>query len=299
MSAFRGAPVALRPGAGVLRRSETLEVLGRACRLRRTQLGLALFGLIAAIAIFGPLLAPKSSTAFVAIPYSPPSGAAPFGTDALGRDVLSRFLAGGHTLLLDSLLAAIVGVGGGALVGLAAAYGRGALDTVLMRISDVLLAFPQIVLVLLAVSTVGPKASLIILMVGLSHLPRTARVIRGAALEVVERDFVKAAEACGERRWRILTADLLPNVSGPLLVEAGLRFTYSIALIAAIAFLGFGPQPPSPDWGLMINENRIGITAQPWAVVLPIIAIALLTVGANLATDGIARTVSGIDRGSR
>ena len=138
-----------------------------------------------------------------------------------------------------------------------------------MRGNDVLLAFPQIVLVLLAVSALGPKLWLIVIAVGLTHLPRVARVMRGAAQEVVERDFVKAAEAVGEKRSRIVFGELLPNVTSPLLVELGLRMTYSIGLVAAISFLGFGLQPPTADWGLMINENRLTITVQPWAVLLP------------------------------
>ena len=133
---------------------------------------------------------------------------------------------------------------------------------------------------------------------GLSHAPRVARVTRGAALEVVERDFVKSAEALGETRWSILVGELLPNISSPLLVEFGLRLTYSIGLVAAVSFLGFGLQPPAADWGLMINENRVGLTIQPWPVVLPVIAVGLLTVGTNLITDGIARAAIGIGRSS-
>ena len=128
-----------------------------------------------------------------------------------------------------------------------------------MRGNDVVLAFPQIILVLLAISALGPKLWLIVLIVGLTHAPRVARVIRGAAQEVVERDFVKAAEAVGEKRSRIIFGELLPNVTSPLLVEIGLRMTYSIGLVAAISFLGFGLQPPTADWGLMINENRLAI----------------------------------------
>ena len=134
-----------------------------------------------------------------------------------------------------------------------------------MRGNDVVLAFPQIMLALLAVSAIGPKLWLIVLIVGLTHAPRVARVIRGAAQEVVERDFVKAAEAVGEKRSRIIFGELLPNITSPLLVEIGLRMTYSIGLVAAISFLGFGLQPPAADWGLMINENRLAITVQPWA----------------------------------
>jgi peptide/nickel transport system permease protein len=121
--------------------------------------------------------------------------------------------------------------------------------------------------------------------------------MRGAGQQVVERDFVKAAEAVGEPRRRIIFGEVLPNVTSPLLVEIGLRLTYSIGLIAAISFLGFGLQPPSADWGLMINENRLAVTVQPWGVLLPVLAIALLTIGTNLVTDGVARAAIGIDRG--
>jgi peptide/nickel transport system permease protein len=232
----------------------------------------------------------------VGIPNSPPSGDAIFGTDALGRDVFSRFLHGGRTVLWLSAAATLLGITLGTVVGLVAAYARNWLDDVLMRGNDVLLAFPQIIFVLLAVSAIGPKLWLIVLTVGLTHAPRVARVIRGAALEIVERDFVKSAEVVGEKRWRIVFGEVLPNVTSPLLVEIGLRMTYSIGLIAGISFLGFGLQPPDADWGLMINENRLSITVQPWAVLLPVIAIGLLTIGTNLITDGLSRALAGIDR---
>lgn len=286
-------PAGRRPA----RRHPVLALLARAGRLARTRIGLALVLLVVAAAVAGPLLAPHSPTAFVAPPYAPASAEAWLGTDNLGRDVLSRFLYGGLTILVLSLCATVIGVLAGATVGLVAAYARGATDEVLMRLMDVLLAFPQIVLVLLLVASAGPQPWLIVLMTGLTHAPRVARVARGAALEVVGRDFVRAAEAMGETRARILAAEVLPNMTSPLLVEFGLRLTYSIGLIAAVGFLGFGPPPPAADWGLMINENRLGITLQPWAVVLPVAAIGLLTVGTNLVTDGIARAAIGLGRG--
>jgi peptide/nickel transport system permease protein len=269
-----------------------------ALRLGRTRVGLAIVTALVLVALVGPLVAPYSPTEFVGIPNSPPSGDAIFGTDALGRDVLSRFLHGGRTVLWLAAAATLLGVTLGVIVGLIAAYARNWLDDVLMRGNDVLLAFPQIIFVLLAVSAIGPKLWLIVLTVGLTHAPRVARVIRGAALEVVERDFVKSAEVVGEARWRIVFAEVLPNVTSPLLVEIGLRMTYSIGLIAGISFLGFGLQPPDADWGLMINENRLSITVQPWAVLLPVIAIGLLTIGTNLITDGLSRALAGIDRRS-
>jgi peptide/nickel transport system permease protein len=286
------------PGAAVLQRRPWLGILRDALRLGRTKIGVALVGLIVAIAVFGPLVAPHSPTEFVAAPNTGPSADAIFGADALGRDVFSRFLHGGLSVLWMAAAATLIGVVTGVVVGLVAAYSRNWLDDVLMRGSDVVLAFPQIILALLAVSAIGPKLWLIVLVVAVTHAPRVARVIRGAAQEVVERDFVKAAEAVGERRSRIVFGELLPNVTSPLLVEIGLRMTYSIGLVAAVSFLGFGLQPPAADWGLMINENRLSITVQPWSVLLPVLAIGLLTVGTNLITDGIARAAIGIDRRS-
>jgi peptide/nickel transport system permease protein len=273
-------------------------LLRDALRLGRTRIGLGIVALVVAVALLGPLVAPHSPTEFVGVPNSPPGGEATFGTDALGRDVLSRFLHGGLTVLWLSAAATLLGIALGTVVGLVAAYSRNWLDDVLMRGNDVLLAFPQIIFVLLAVSALGPKLWLIVLTVGLTHAPRVARVIRGAALEIVERDFVKSAEVVGERRWRIVFAEVLPNVTSPLLVEIGLRMTYSIGLVAGISFLGFGLQPPAADWGLMINENRLSITVQAWSVLLPVIAIGLLTIGTNLVTDGLSRALAGIDRRS-
>jgi peptide/nickel transport system permease protein len=296
----RGLEAGVEPvrGGAVLQRRPWLGILRNALRMGRTRIGVAIVTLLVAIAVFGPLVAPHSPTEFVAIPNSGPSSDALFGADALGRDVLSRFLHGGLTVLWLAAAATIIGVVLGVVVGLIAAYSRNWLDDVLMRGNDVVLAFPQIIFVLLAVSAIGPKLWLIVLTVGLTHAPRVARVLRGAAQEVVERDFIQAAEAVGEKRSRIVFGELLPNVTSPLLVELGLRMTYSIGLVAAISFLGFGLQPPTADWGLMINENRLSITVQPWAVLLPVLAIGLLTIGTNLITDGIARAAIGIDRGS-
>ena len=144
----------------------------------------------------------------------------------------------------------------------------------------------------------GPRARDILheLVPGVAPAPRVARVARGAAQPIVERDFIASSEAMGVPRWRILSGELLPNCLGPLMVEASLRLTYSIALIAALAFLGLSPNPNGANWGTMINQNQIVLAVQPWGAVAPIIAIALLTLGTGLIGDGIARTAAGIDR---
>lgn len=265
----------------------------------RTKVGLALVLLLVGSALIGPLFAPAEPAEFVAAPFAGPSGDALLGTDNLGRDVLSRFLWGGRSVLSLAILSTLIGVSLGVAVGLVAAYARNVLDDVLMRTMDVILAFPQIVLALVAVATVGPKLWLLVLVVGITTAPRVARVVRGAALDVVERDFVRAAEGIGVSRSKILFGEILPNVTSPLVVEASLRLTFSIALISALSFLGFGLQPPAADWGLMINENRLGLEIQPWGVVLPVTAIGLLTIGTSLIGDGFSRAAIGIQRGAR
>ena len=148
-------------------------------------------------------------------------------------------------------------------------------------------------------ATVGPSLWLLVVAVGLTTMPRAARVTRGAAVEIVERDFVRAAEAIGLPRRRILVGEVLPNIASPLVVETTLRLTFNIAVVAGLSFLGFGLQPPAADWGLMINENKNGLTIQPWPVLLPVIAIALLTIGTSLIGDGLSRAAIGIERGQR
>jgi peptide/nickel transport system permease protein len=277
------------------RRPATLLLL-RGWSLWRVRIGVGLLAFIVALVIFGPLLAPHSPSEFVGTSFQSPSSRTLFGTDYLGRDVLSRLLWGGRTVLGLSLAAATLGVSVGAVVGLIAAYSRGLTDDILMRGMDFLLAFPAIIFALLAVATVGPKLWLVVLAVGVSHIPRVARVTRGAALDVVGRDFVYAVRAMAEPKRKILLGEILPNITGPLFVEASLRITFSIGLIAGLSFLGFGLQPPAADWGLMINENRAGIATQPWAVIAPIVAIAILTIATSLIADGFARALAGLER---
>jgi peptide/nickel transport system permease protein len=272
------------------------SLLRRSLRLWRTRIGLALVGVIVLLAIIGPYIAPYGPSTPVGAPNSTPGGKAVLGTDYLGQDVLSRVLYGGRSILVMAVIATALGLVAGAAIGLVAAYSRNALDDTLMRGMDVLMALPQILLGLVAVAIVGPKAWVIVVAIGLTTAPRIARVARGAAQPIVERDFIAASEAMGVPRWRIVSGELLPNCLGPLMVEASLRLTYSIALIAALAFLGLSPNPNGANWGTMIQQNQLVLSVQPWGAAAPIIAIALLTMGTGLIGDGIARTAAGIDR---
>jgi peptide/nickel transport system permease protein len=272
------------------------SLLRRSLRLWRTRIGVALVGLLVLVAIVGPYVAPYGPSTPVGVPNANPSGKAVLGTDYLGQDVMSRVLYGGRSILAMAVLATALGLIAGAAIGLVAAYSRNALDDTLMRGMDVLMALPQILLALVAVAIVGPHAWVIVAAIALTTTPRVARVARGAAQPIVERDFIACSEAMGVPRWRILSGELLPNTLGPLTVEASLRLTYSIALIASLAFLGLSTNPNGANWGTMIQENQLVLPVQPWGAVAPIIAIALLTLGTGLIGDGIARTAAGIDR---
>jgi peptide/nickel transport system permease protein len=265
----------------------TSSGLSRASRQRTFVAGAVLTTFVVLVAIFGPFLAPHGQNEVVGPPLAHQGL---FGTDYLGQDVFSRLLYGGRAILVMSLLGTLLGMVVGILVGVVAAYSGGWWDEVIMRLNDVTLAFPQILLALVVLTAVNrPKDWMLIVIVGLSHAPRVARLARGVALGIVSRDFVIAAEALGERRTRVILAEVLPNMTAPLLAEAGLRLTYSIGLVGALGFLGFSTDPDAANWGQMINENRLAMSTQAWAVLAPVLIIAIFTVGTNLMADGIAR----------
>jgi peptide/nickel transport system permease protein len=261
---------------------------GRIGRQRRLVTGLVITVVIAVLAIIGPWLAPYGENEIVGKPFTMEGSW--LGTDYLGQDVWSRVLAGGGSILTISVLATALGMVLGIVIGVVAAYAGGWLDEAIMRLNDVALAFPQILLALLVLTAVDqPAWWMIVLLVGVSHAPRVARVARGVALGIVSRDFVHSAEALGESRLRVILAEVLPNMNAPLLAEAGLRLTYSIGMVAGIGFLGFAANPGAADWGQMINENRLALLVQPWGVLAPVIVIGIFTVGTNLMADGIAQ----------
>src|SRR5262249_22963336 len=159
-----------------------------------------------------------------------------------------------------AVVATVLGVGAGTLLGVVSGYSRGWPDEGIMRSLDVVLSFPAIVLGLLLLSMAGAEALLIVVAICATHTPLVARAVRAATLQIVEQDYIQYAETIGTPRRRIVLHEIIPNITAPLTVECGLRFTYSIGLVAALAYLGFGTPPPHPDWGVMINENQIGLT---------------------------------------
>jgi peptide/nickel transport system permease protein len=287
---------AVEAGRGVRRLPAWAEVLVDSLAFWRTRVGLALVLTTVVIAIFGPLFAPHSPSALVGPPYQGPSANALLGTDYLGEDVLSRVLWGGRSVLWMSFAAATLALVAGGAIGLTAGYSRSRLDDVLMRTMDILLALPAVILALTAVSVLGPKLWLIVICVGWTWIPAVARLTRSVTVEVVRREHIQAVEAIGLSPTRICLGEIVPNIITPLMVDYGLRLTWAIGLIAALSFLGAGIQPPNADWGLMINQNRIGLTIQVWSTLAPVLCITIFALGVNLVTEGIARAAAAIDR---
>jgi peptide/nickel transport system permease protein len=274
------------------------RVLLAALRTRRGKVGATLSLIVLAIAFLGPLVPGPSPTGFVAPPFSGPGvqGAGLLGSDVLGRSVLSRVLHGGHSLILLAIVSTALAVTLGAVLGVSAAYRRGVAEGLLMRGVDVLLAVPQLVFVLLLLSVIGPKWWLLIIAIALVQAPQTARVMHAAAQSVCETDFVKAVAVWGVPPRTVIGRHVLPNLTTPLMVEAGLRLSYSIVLIAGLSFLGLGTQPPAANWGVMVNENRLGLASNPWGVLAPAILLAVLAVGTNTFSDAVARANLGEER---
>ncbi len=223
----------------------------------------------------------------------PPALEHPCGTDKFGRDVLSRVMAGSRHVITVALVSSILALVLGAVVGLVAGYFGGLLDEVAMRAMDILMSFPGLLLAILVMGILGPGNFNTIMVIGLVFSPRVARLCRGVVMEVATMDFVEAARVRGASLFHMLVIEITPNIVGPLGVEFTVRFAYAIFLSASLGFLGRGVQPPTPEWGLMVNEGREFITTAPWVVLFPSLAIASLVIGVNLLSDAVHQLAAG------
>jgi len=238
--------------------------------------------------LVGESVAPYSATDFnTGPPLAPPSETHLFGTDGFGRDVFSRVLVGARTILLLSLSATLLGVGAGCALGLVSGYRGGAVDETVMRLVDVLLALPGLLLAMLILTSLGPSSLNLVLAIGFVFVPKSARIARSAVLPLRNAGYVEAARLRGAGWPSIVFAELLPIVLPQLVVEFCLRFAYALLLISSLGFLGFGVQPPTPDWGLMISEARNYVTIAPWPVLFPALAIGILVVAVNALADAL------------
>lgn len=284
---------------------------GVVLRHPQSALGTGLVCFFLLLAIFGAQLAPypnpnDQSHAVRVLPTldigALQLGEHPFGTDRLGRDVYSRVILGAGSIFRIAGLGALISVIVGSAVGLYMGYLGGWFDELLGRVIDALLAIPALLLALVLVGIIRNldfeigswqaelAENVVLLVIAVLYVPVVARVARSSALDIKTREFVEAAEIRGEPTHYIIFREILPSVIPALVVEASLRFSYAIFLVASLGFLGFGARPPSPDWGLMVSENRGGFyQLTPWALDFPALAIAILVIAVNLMSDGIRR----------
>lgn len=244
------------------------------------------------LAVTGPFLAPYGANQMISgAARQPPSPAHWFGTDHLGRDVFSRVVLGAREILTLSGLGTLLAVISGTAIGLVSGYKGEWLDEVIMRFFDSLLALPALLFALLLLGILGPSNNSILIVLVVVYTPIVARVVRSVVIAVKTKGFVEAARLQGESLGRILFGEIFPSVLPALTVEAALRFSYAIFLVASLGFLGVGVQPPSPNWGLMVKEARVTVNQLPWAIYFPAAAISIVVIGVNLMSDGLKRVL--------
>jgi peptide/nickel transport system permease protein len=244
------------------------------------------------MAVFSTYITQSPTHTDPAVSLQAPSPAHLFGTDDLGRDVLARTMAGARTVLIIAPLATILALLWGGIIGLIAGFYRGLTDEIIMRLIDVLLALPIIITSILILSLLGKGTAIIIVAIGALFTPVVSRTVRAAVIGEREREYVMAARLRGERSAFVMSREILPNITQPLIVEGTIRLGYAVFTAATLSFLGFGLAPPSPDWGLTIATERIFLQIAPWTTLFPAVALASLVVAVNLITDGLGRVFS-------
>lgn len=250
--------------------------------------GLAILLCFGAAAILAPWLSPADPLAQnVSAGLRPPSAEYLFGTDKLGRDILSRMLYGARISLIVGVAVVALAGGVGTLLGLVAGYLGGWIDEAIMRLTDIFFAFPALILAMAIAGSLGPSLRNALIAISVVSWPVYARLIRGQVLALKQREFIQAARALGTPEWRIVLLHLLPNTLAPLLVQTSFDMGAAITAVAGLSFIGFGAQPPTPEWGVMISEGRNYITTQWWLTTIPALAILLIVGGFNLLGDGL------------
>jgi peptide/nickel transport system permease protein len=257
-------------------------------------IGVLLVVLHLVVAIGAPWFAPYAPTSLLDAPLEPPSATYWLGTDDLGRDAFSRLLWGGRVAMLVAFAAGIIAVIGGAVLGLSAAFMRGAFDDCMLRLVEMKLAVPTILFVAIFVTGFGQSIPILILAIGIIQMMGVIRTTRAAGIVLMEQGYVRAAQLNGESGPKIILRELLPNVADLMAVEFALRASSALLLVSALSFLGLGISPPTPDWGLMVEDAMALLDSEPHLVLAPALAISTLVLGINLAAEGLAEAL-GLD----
>ncbi|MBY5536782.1 ABC transporter permease subunit [Rhizobium leguminosarum] len=257
-------------------------------------IGLVVFVIILVVAILAPLFAPhapneQNRQVLLAVPFWMEAGSAsyPLGTDAVGRDILSRLIYGARFSLFIGVVVVTLSVISGVLIGLVAGFFRGKVDTAIMRLMDIILAFPSLLLALVLVAVLGPGLTNAMIAISLVNQPHFVRLTRASVISEREKEYVIASRVAGAGTFRLMFKTILPNCLGPLIVQATLAFSAAILDAAALGFLGMGAQPPTPEWGTMLAESREFISRAWWVVTFPGLAILITVLAINLMGDGL------------
>jgi len=263
------------------------RAISRLVLSKSATIGTAIILLWVFIAIAAPVISPYSPTEISGSKLEHPSAEHWLGTDHIGRDVLSRLFWGTRVVLLLAPLSVLLGIMIGAPLGLISGYVGGVIDLLTMRAIDILMSFPTLLIYILIITSIGSSPIIVVISVAVGTVPPVTRIVRSLTLDERTKDYVSAARLRGERRSYILLREILPNVSGPLIVDATIRVGYAIMAIGSLGFLGLGVPPPTPDWGGMINEGRQWIFLMPLVVLAPAAALSSIVIGLNLFADGI------------
>ena len=281
-------PIQLTPPAPPRELSPARRALLRLLRRRGAMLGLAIVLVFVLIAVFAPVIAPQDplQTSWSAVRKAP-SAQYLFGTDEIGRDVLSRVIWGARASLMAGLVSVCIAMALGVPIGLLAGYVGGWVDGVISRFTDSMLAVPFLILAIALAAFLGPSLTNAMIAIGVSATPIFIRLTRGQVLSVKVEDFVEAARAVGNPHWRIALRHILPNILPPLIVQATLAIAAAIIAEASLSFLGLGQQPPAPSWGSMLNTAKNYVDNAPWMAIWPGVSIFLLVLSFNLLGDGL------------
>jgi peptide/nickel transport system permease protein len=257
-------------------------------RQKNVAVGSTIVSVYIVFAFFAPLLAPYNPIKIdLANNLKSPSLEHPFGTDLLGRDILSRVIYGTRTSLLIGAIVIMVALSFGLLIGTISGYYGGLIDEITMRLVDILIAFPGILLAIAFVSVFGFGLTNLLIAVGISSVPDFARVIRAAVISVKENEYIEAARTIGEGDISIVLRYILPNCMAPIIVQSTLRMATAILWASALSFLGMGVQPPTPEWGADLSDGRNFLTTAPYLAIFPGVALLILVLGLNLLGDGL------------
>jgi peptide/nickel transport system permease protein len=296
MSAMTDDAAGFEPDAGLVPSEAKIarrEMVRQLLRSKTFIVGNIIVGFWVFWAIVGSKLTPNDPLEQTSDVLQAPSSAYWFGTDQFGRDIFSRVLAGASSTLAVAPLATLLAIVCGTAIGLVTGYFGGIADDTISRFVDAVLALPLIVIAVMVLTALGSSNLTLILVIGLVFTPPVSRTVRATVLGERQLDYVQAAQLRGERGPYIMFVEILPNIMGPIVVEATVRLGYAIFAIAGLTFLGFGVQPPSPDWSLQISENYTLLASGTywWTVLFACVAIATLVIGVNLIADGLQRVV--------